>query len=131
MTNFDYTHAETQRVREELELLARQKPKGMGRGRKLAGVDPAKRAKRDRRAFKGDTSAESPLFDGPAPRSLYNFDKIAAKPDASIVLCDSENAAIAAARVFPEWIATALSGGAYYAAAKTDWRPLAGRRVLV
>jgi putative DNA primase/helicase len=63
-------------------------------------------------------------------RPLYNLDRIAAEPNAPIVVCEGEKAADAAARIFPKSIATTSSSGAK-AANKTDWAPLAGRRVLV
>jgi putative DNA primase/helicase len=127
---YDYTEEKFQRVEAELkQQLARGKPHGGEPERKLGGSDTSKRPKRDRHAH--STSAEGGQtwrpVDEPALRRLTNLDKIAAKPDAPVVLVDDTDAASAAARVFPEWIATASSGGA----AKTDWRPLAGRRVLV
>ncbi len=63
-------------------------------------------------------------------RPLYRLDEISAKPNAPIVVCEGEKAADAAARIFPQSIATTSSGGAN-AAAKSDWTPLAGRRVLI
>ncbi len=66
----------------------------------------------------------------PGKRPLYNLDKIVAKPDAPIGVCEGEKAADAAARIFPDFIATTSSGGAL-AAAKTDWNPLAARRVVI
>jgi uncharacterized protein (DUF927 family) len=63
-------------------------------------------------------------------RPLYNLEQIAAQPDAPIVVCEGEKPADAAARIFPKSIATTSSGGAQ-AAAKTDWTPLAGKRVLI
>ena len=66
----------------------------------------------------------------PGGRPLYNAGKIAANPEAPIVVCEGEKAADAAARIFPKSIATTSSGGAG-AAHKSDWTPLAGRRVLV
>jgi Protein of unknown function (DUF3631) len=66
----------------------------------------------------------------PAPRPLYNLDKIAGRPDAAIIVCEGEKAAEAAALIFPDFIATTSSGGAQ-SAAKTDWAPLAGRRLFV
>ncbi len=65
----------------------------------------------------------------PAPRPLYNLDKIALRPDAKIIICEGEKAADAAALIFPDFVATTSSGGAQ-SAAQTDWAPLAGRRVL-
>jgi hypothetical protein len=66
----------------------------------------------------------------PAPRPLYNLDKIVARPDAPIIVCEGEKAGDAAVLVFPKSIATTSSGGSN-AAAKTDWTPLAGRCVCV
>jgi putative DNA primase/helicase len=63
-------------------------------------------------------------------RPLYNAARIAASPDAPVVVCEGEKAADAAARIFPNSIATTSSGGAN-AATKTDWTPLAGRRILI
>jgi hypothetical protein len=66
----------------------------------------------------------------PAPRPLYALDKIAARPDATIIICEGEKAADAAALIFPDFVVTTSSGGAQ-SAGKTDWSPLAGRRVLI
>jgi putative DNA primase/helicase len=66
----------------------------------------------------------------PAPRPLYVLDKIAARPDAAIIICEGEKAADAAALIFRDFVATTSSGGAQ-SAAKTDWAPLAKRRVIV
>jgi len=66
----------------------------------------------------------------PCPRPLYRIQKITAAPRARIVICEGEKAAGAAARVFRKMIATTSVGGAQ-AASKTDWSPLAGRRVLI
>jgi putative DNA primase/helicase len=66
----------------------------------------------------------------PAPRPFYNLDKVAARPDAPVIICEGEKSADAAARIFVECIAITASGGAK-AAAKTDWTPLAGRRAHI
>ena len=66
----------------------------------------------------------------PKDRPLYNLANIVAKPDAPIVICEGEAAADAAGRIFPNSIAATSSGGSN-AANKTDWTPLAGRRVLI
>ena len=66
----------------------------------------------------------------PDKRPLYNADRIAENPDAPVVVCEGEKAADAAARIFQKSIPTTSSGGAN-AASKTDWTPLAGRRVLI
>ncbi len=66
----------------------------------------------------------------PEHRPLYRLDEISANNGAPIVVCEGEKAADAAARIFPQSIATTSSGGAQ-AAAKSDWTPLARRRVLI
>ena len=66
----------------------------------------------------------------PAHRPLYNLPPIVNQPGLTIVVFEGEKAADAAARIFPNTVVTASSGGAG-AAAKTDWTPLAGRRVTV
>jgi len=66
----------------------------------------------------------------PAPRPLYNLDKITANPNAPVIVTEGEKSADAAARIFPDWTATTSSGGAG-AASETDWTPLEGRCVLI
>jgi putative DNA primase/helicase len=64
------------------------------------------------------------------PRPLYRLDKLAAAPDAPIVVCEGEKAADAAALLFPDAVATTMLNGAQ-SPHKTDWRPLKGRMVLL
>ncbi|MGH7863850.1 MAG: hypothetical protein ACREQB_02595, partial [Candidatus Binataceae bacterium] len=66
----------------------------------------------------------------PELRPLYGLDKLAARPDASVVICEGEKAADAVARIFPGHVCITSPGGSQ-AAGKTDWAPLAGRRVLI
>ena len=66
----------------------------------------------------------------PLNRPLYNREKIAAQPDAPIVVGEGEKTADALAQIFPESAATTSSGGSQ-ATLKTDWTPAAGRRVLI
>jgi len=66
----------------------------------------------------------------PDRRPLYQLPALAERPKAPVVICEGEKAADAAAAIFPNSTATTSSGGAG-AAAKTDWTPLAGRRVLI
>ncbi len=66
----------------------------------------------------------------PDQRPLFNLSDLVLNPIATVVICEGEKAAEAAAAIFPNSIATTSSGGAG-AAAKTDWTPLAGRTVLV
>jgi hypothetical protein len=66
----------------------------------------------------------------PAPRPLYNVDKIQSNPSAQVVVCEGEKAADAASRIFPDSIATTSCGGAE-ATHLTDWAPLECRQVLI
>ena len=66
----------------------------------------------------------------PAPRPLYGLDRLAALPDAPVIVCEGEKAADAAALVFPRSVVVTSPGGAR-AAGQCDWTPLAGRRVLI
>jgi putative DNA primase/helicase len=65
-----------------------------------------------------------------APRPVYNLDKIAANPGAMVVIVEGEKKCEPAMGVFPDATATTSSHGAQ-SAGKTDWTPLAGRRVLI
>jgi hypothetical protein len=64
------------------------------------------------------------------PRPLYGLDDLAARPGARVVVCEGEKSADAARRLLPGFVAIASAGGAR-AASKADWRPLAGRQVIV
>ena len=66
----------------------------------------------------------------PAPRPLYNLDRIAAQPGAPVLVCEGEKAGDAAAQLFPDCPATTAPNGAQ-APNKADWSPLKGRRVLI
>jgi hypothetical protein len=55
---------------------------------------------------------------------------IAANPDAPVIVIEGEKSVDAAARIFPKSAAVTSPGGSQ-AAAKADWAPLAGRRVLI
>jgi putative DNA primase/helicase len=66
----------------------------------------------------------------PAPRPLYNLDKITADPDALVIICEGEKSAEAAASIFPKSAATTSSAGAN-AASQTDWTPLRGRSARI
>jgi hypothetical protein len=66
----------------------------------------------------------------PSPRPLYNLDQIIARPDASVVVCEGEKSADAAASLLPEFVGTTSpngSGSAHHA----NWLPLKGRAVLI
>lgn len=68
----------------------------------------------------------------PDPRPLYNLDLIAmsADKDAVILISEGEKAADAAAKLFPDMIATTALNGAS-APRKTDWSPCAGRHCVI
>jgi hypothetical protein len=66
----------------------------------------------------------------PAPRPLYGLDRLAANSGAPVVICEGEKSADEAARVFPKSVCMTSPGGCK-AAAKANFCPLAGRRVLI
>jgi len=66
----------------------------------------------------------------PSPRPLYNLDKLHARQNAPIVICEGEKAADAAAELLPDYVSTTMLNGAQ-SPHKTDWAPLKGRKVLL
>lgn len=66
----------------------------------------------------------------PTPRPLYGLDRLAAHPDAKVIVCEGEKAADAAARLLPNCVATTSPNGAK-AASKADWSALRGRDVVI
>lgn len=66
----------------------------------------------------------------PKPRPLYGLDKLAARPNASVIVCEGEKAADAAQTVFPNSVVVTSPGGAK-AAKSADWTPLAGKQVMI
>src|SRR5271165_6789562 len=60
----------------------------------------------------------------------HGLDRLTARPDAPVILCEGEKSAEAAARIFPDHIAVTSAGGAK-AAATSDWTPLEGRHVRI
>jgi hypothetical protein len=66
----------------------------------------------------------------PAPRPLYGLHRLAARPDAPVLVVEGEKAADAAGRLFPDHVAICWPGGAQ-AVGKADWSPLLGRDVTV
>lgn len=65
-----------------------------------------------------------------APRPLYGLDRLAARPDAPVLVVEGEKAADAAAIMFPDYVAITSPGGSN-AAGKADWSPLKGRTVAI
>jgi putative DNA primase/helicase len=66
----------------------------------------------------------------PKPKPLYGLDRLAARPDASVVLCEGEKAADAAGELLPDHVAITSPGGSK-AAKAADWSALAGRRIVI
>jgi putative DNA primase/helicase len=64
----------------------------------------------------------------PSPRPLYGLDRLAARPEADVILCEGEKAAEAAALLLPATVAMTTMNGAR-APALSDWAPLSGRHV--
>jgi hypothetical protein len=66
----------------------------------------------------------------PKPRALYGLWGLEKQPDAPVVICEGEKATDAAQRFFPGHVCVSSPGGAQ-SASSADWKPLAGRSVLV
>lgn len=66
----------------------------------------------------------------PSPRPLYGLDRLAARPDAPVVVCEGEKATDAAGVLLPGWVAVCSENGSKNAS-HADWSALKGRRVLV
>ncbi len=66
----------------------------------------------------------------PEPRALYGLDRLAAQPDALVVLVEGEKKVHAAEARFADVVGVAAMNGAK-APAKSDWSALAGRHVVV
>jgi hypothetical protein len=64
------------------------------------------------------------------PRPLYHLDKLAANPQATVIICEGEKAADAAGRLFPlpDHVVTTSPNGAQ-SPAKADWSHLEARTV--
>ena len=66
----------------------------------------------------------------PAPRIIYNLDKLTDHPAAPVLVCEGELTANAAAKLFTDYVTTTTSGGAG-AAGKSDLSVFAGRDVTI
>lgn len=64
------------------------------------------------------------------PRCLYGLDKLAALPEAIVILVEGEKSADAAGALFPNNPCVTWSGGAE-SVGQNDWSVLAGRRIIV
>ncbi|WP_448192725.1 hypothetical protein [Azospirillum sp. sgz301742] len=66
----------------------------------------------------------------PGPRPLYKLPDLMARPDTLVIVTEGEKASDAAADLFPELVTTTPMHGAK-SPHKTDWTPLAGRKVVI
>lgn len=64
------------------------------------------------------------------PRPIYGLDRLAARPDAPVLLVEGEKCADAAAGELPDLVVVSWPGGGK-AVKKVDWSPLAGRKVIL
>jgi hypothetical protein len=64
------------------------------------------------------------------PRPLFGLDRLAERPDAPVLVVEGEKAANAGGRRFKDYVVITSSGGSM-AARKTDWSPIADRRVFI
>jgi uncharacterized protein (DUF927 family) len=63
-------------------------------------------------------------------RPLHGLDRLAARPDAPVLLVEGEKKTTAAESLFPDYVAITSMGGAK-APGKSEWSPLAGRAVVI
>lgn len=66
----------------------------------------------------------------PIPRPLYGLDRLAAKPEACVIITEGEKCADTAHEVLPEFASVSWPGGCN-AVDKVDFSPLAGREVVL
>ncbi|MTH96126.1 DUF6371 domain-containing protein [Roseibium sp. RKSG952] len=66
----------------------------------------------------------------PEARPLYGLDRLAANPQATVVICEGEKAADAAQILLPGYVCMTSPGGSN-AAQKADWSPLISRKVIL
>jgi putative DNA primase/helicase len=66
----------------------------------------------------------------PGPRPLYGLDRLAARPEAPVLVVEGEKTADAAEGLFPEWVVVTWPGGAG-GVGKADLSPLALRRAAL
>ncbi len=64
------------------------------------------------------------------PRPLYGLDRLAARPNAPVVVCEGEKATDAAGRLLPDYVAVTSPHGSK-SAAKADWLALRQRDVVI
>ncbi|MBO1361925.1 DUF927 domain-containing protein [Acetobacter sacchari] len=67
---------------------------------------------------------------GAKPLPLYGLDRLAADPEAPVLLVEGEKTADAAQALFPDFVAITSQGGSK-AVHNNDWSPLAGRQATI
>ncbi|MBK1656035.1 DUF927 domain-containing protein [Allochromatium vinosum] len=76
-------------------------------------------------------TADGWIWKAPAePRPLYGLDRLAARPEAPVIVAEGEKAADAAAVLLPDCVHIASMNGAQ-SPKKSDWTPLKGRVVRI
>lgn len=66
----------------------------------------------------------------PEPRPLYGLDRLAERPEATVLVVEGEKCADAGAAELPDLVVVSWPGGGK-AVTKADWAPLAGRKVIL
>lgn len=66
----------------------------------------------------------------PEPRPLYGLDRLAANPEATVLVVEGEKCAESAQAELPDLVAVSWPGGGK-AVRKSDWSALAGRKVIL
>ena len=66
----------------------------------------------------------------PEPRPLYGLQDLANRPDAPVMVVEGEKCKDAAAKLLPSYVVVSAPGGSH-GVGHTDWRPLAGRDVVL
>src|SRR4029077_12651161 len=66
----------------------------------------------------------------PKPRPFFNLDKLPKKPAAPVFVTEGEKACQAAEQLAPGYVCITSPGGSK-AAAQADWRPRAGRQIVI
>lgn len=66
----------------------------------------------------------------PEPRPLYGLDRLAARPDATVLVVEGEKCVDAGAAELSDLVVVSWPGGGK-AVRKADWAPLAGRKVIL
>src|SRR4030088_1858517 len=65
-----------------------------------------------------------------APRPLYGLDRLAARPNAPVLVVEGEKTADAGQRIFPDYVVVTWPGGSN-AVEKVDWSPLRSREATL